>query len=226
MKDNNLFGGKALVVITFLFLIAALFGALVFSPEEQELGQTIRILYFHAPVAWIALLAFFVVSLGSALYLWKRDRKWDTLARSSAEVGLVFTSLALISGSIWAKSFWGLWWTWDPRLTSTLVLWLIYLSYIMVRAYATEESRGARYAAVVGIIGFIDVPIIYLATRLWRTAHPPPTVARCELAPEFMGVLFVSLIGFTILYILLLAHTVAEKNLRQEIEQLRQSLKG
>ncbi|MDP2744001.1 MAG: cytochrome c biogenesis protein CcsA [Dehalococcoidia bacterium] len=225
MKDKvNMWTGVA-ILIAFVLMAVALYGALVFSPEEKQLGNTIRILYVHVPSAWIALVAFGIVSLSSVLFLWKRNLKWDTLARSSAEVGLIFTSLALISGSIWARSFWGWWWTWDPRLTSTLILWLIYLAYLMVRSYATEESRGARYAAVVAIIGFVDVPIIYLTTRLWNLAHPPPTVARGALDPIFVWVLMVSLAAFTLLYIILLTRTVEQKNLQREIDQLRQSLK-
>src|SRR3989304_9750828 len=111
------------ILAAFVLMAAALYGALIYSPQEQQLGNTIRIMYVHVPSAWIAMVAFGIVSLASALYLWKRAIKWDTLARSSAEVGLVFTSLALISGSIWARAFWGTWWTWDPRLPPTLLLW-------------------------------------------------------------------------------------------------------
>jgi len=213
------------ILAAFVLMAAALYGALIYSPQEQQLGNTIRIMYVHVPSAWIAMVAFGIVSLASALYLWKRAIKWDTLARSSAEVGLVFTSLALISGSIWARAFWGTWWTWDPRLTSTLILWLIYLAYLMVRSYATEESRGARYAAVVAIIGFVDVPIIYLATRLWNVAHPPQIVAQGALDPIFVWVLMLGLAAFTLVYVILLTRTVAQKNLRREIDLLRQSIK-
>ncbi|MFC1976986.1 cytochrome c biogenesis protein [Chloroflexota bacterium] len=164
-----------LLWLSLALMVIALNLVFVFVPTEKEMGIVQRIFYLMVPTAWLALLSFLVVFIGSILYLVKRESKWDILAHSSAEVGIVFTTSTLIVGSLWAKPIWGVWWTWEePRLTSTLVLWFIYFAYFMVRSFATEESRGARFAAVVGIIGFVDIPIITLTTTLWRGIHPPP----------------------------------------------------
>lgn len=170
MRRNILFSLSLVLMMTALYLV------FVYVPTEKEMGIVQRIFYLMVPMGWLALLSFFIVFIGSILYLVKRTDKWDIIAYSSAEVGIVFTSLALINGSIWAKPIWGVWWAWEPRLTSTLVLWLIYIAYLMVRSFAADKPRGARFAAVVGIIGFVDLPIIILATTLWRGIHPASEV--------------------------------------------------
>ena len=146
--------------------------------------------------------------IGSIVYLWKRTLKWDALAHSAAEVGVLFTSLVLITGIIWAKSQWGTWWEWEPRLTTTLILWLIYVAYLMVRAYADKPSQGARYSAVLGIIGFIDVPIVYYAVKLWRGQHPGQVIgpgSESNSLEMAMLVTFIfSLITFTVLFVSML----------------------
>ena len=186
------------------------------------MGVVQRIFYFHVSLAWVAFLAFFIVFLGSIMYLWKRANRWDVIAGSSAEVGVIFTTLVLITGSIWAKPIWGVWWTWSPRLTAALVLWLIYIAYLIVRSYAADESRGARFAAVVGIVGFIDVPIVALAISMWRTQHPPPLVFQGGLTPAMLLTLFICLTAFSTLYWLILALRVALKNSEIEINSLRE----
>jgi len=175
-----------LLGLGFALMLAALYLIFVYVPTEETMGVVQRIFYFHVPLAWVGLLAFLVVFVCSILYLWRRDAKWDTIAASSAEVGMVFTTLVLITGPIWAKAAWGVWWAWDFRLTATLALWLIYIAYLLVRSYTAEESRGARFAAVLGIVGFIDVPIVALAIRLWRTQHPGPVVFEGGLAPSML----------------------------------------
>jgi heme exporter protein C len=197
MKD------RILLIITALLMLAALYMVFIFVPRDVETGNIQRIFYFHVPLAWVAFLAFFIVFVASIMYLWKRDQKWDFIASSSAEVGLVFTTLFLITGSIWAKPVWGVWWTWDSRLTSSLILWLIYLAYFIVRSYISEKQQRARFAAVVGIIGFIDVPIIAMAITLWRTQHPGPIIFEGGLVPEMVWTLLVSIAAFTGLYLLL-----------------------
>jgi heme exporter protein C len=136
-----------------------------------------RIFYVHLPSAFIAFLSFFVVFIGSVAYLTTRRLGWDWLAVSAAEVGVVFCAAVLITGPLWAKPVWGIWWTWDARLTTTLILFLIYVGYLMLRMYVTEAHRRALLAAVVGILGFVDVPIVYMANRWWRTQHPEPVIA-------------------------------------------------
>ncbi len=221
MKDSGLIK-KGLVLLNFILFAAALYLVFLWVPTEQTMGIVQRIFYFHVPVAWVAFLAFFHVFLGSVLYLWKRDSKWDIIASSSAEVGIVFTTLVLITGSIWAKPIWGVWWVWEPRLTTALVLWLIYIAYIMVRSFAAEESRGARFAAVVGIVGFIDVPIVALAITLWRTQHPGPLIFQGGLAPSMLLTLLVCLAAFTTLYLLLLTQRISLKHDEIEVDIIKE----
>lgn len=209
------------VGLGFVLMVAALYLVFIYVPTDVEMGVVQRIFYFHVPLAWVAFLAFFVVFVGSILYLWKRESRWDILAQSSAEIGIVFTSLVLITGPIWAKPVWGVWWTWDARLTTTLVLWLIYLAYLMVRSFATEESQGARFAAVVGIVGFIDVPIVALAIVLSRTQHPGPLIFEGGLAPSMLLTLLVCLAAFTVFYILLLVHRILLREAEVEIGKLK-----
>jgi len=195
----------------------------VYVPTEREMGIVQRIFYLMVPTAWIALLSFIIVFVASILYLVKRAGKWDVLAFSSAEVGFIFTTLALICGSIWAKPVWGVWWDWGtPRLTSTLILWFIYLAYFMVRSFATEESRGARFSAVVGIVGFVDIPIIILATTLWRGMHPGTLIFQDGLAQSMLLTLLVSIAAFTVLFTLLLIQRVSMKNDENEIVRLKE----
>ncbi|MFC2122796.1 cytochrome c biogenesis protein [Bacteroidota bacterium] len=219
MFSRVLLGSSLVLMMTALYLI------FLFVPTEESMGVVQRIFYFHVPLAWVSFLAFFVVFLGSILYLWKRNSKWDIMASSSAEVGAVFTTLFLITGSIWAKPIWGVWWTWSPRLTTALVLWLIYLAYLLVRAYASDDQRGARFAAIVGIIGFIDVPIVALAITLWRTQHPGPVVFTNGLAPSMMLTLLVSLAAFTALFLILVTQVARLKKDRGEIMRLKELLR-
>lgn len=220
MKDGHLIK-NGLLGLSSVLLISGLYLVFIYVPTEETMGAVQRIFYFHVPVAWISFLAFFIVFLCSILYLWKRTTKWDVIARSSAEIGALFTTLVLITGSIWAKPVWGVWWTWDTRLTSALVLWFIYIAYLMVRMFATEEQQGARFAAVIGIIGFMDVPIVFLAISLWRTQHPSPIIFEGGLAPSMLLTLLVCLAAFTTLYVILLIEQVSLKNDATELDRLR-----
>ena len=165
----------------------------------------------------------FLVFLAGIMYLKTRSPKWDILGSSSAEIGVLLTSLALITGSIWARPIWGTWWTWDARLTTTLVLWLIYVAYLMLRSY-TEGPRGARFAAVFAILGFIDVPIVFISIRWWRTQHPGPVIGGGEeagLASAMLFTLFMSLIGFTLLFVYLLLLRTKLKTIQSDINYLK-----
>jgi heme exporter protein C len=175
--------------------------------------------YFHVPMAWDAFLAFFVVLVASVAYLISRNPRWDHLGRASAEVGLVFTTLVLITGSIWGYPIWGTWWSWDPKLTATLVLWFMYVAYLMVRSYA-EGERGPLYAAVVGIVAFLDVPFVYLSSYWWRSLHPPPAIgplAEQQPSATIVWILLLGLLAFTLLYVFLV-------RVRAEIEAESASL--
>jgi heme exporter protein C len=210
-----------LVGLGFALMVASLYMVFIYVPTDKNMGAVQRIFYFHVPLAWIAFLAFFVVFVCSILYLTKRDMKWDVIASASAEVGVVFTSLVLITGSIWAKAAWGIWWTWDARLTATLVLWFTYVAYLLARHYVAEDSQRARLGAVLGIVGFIDVPIVALAIMLWRTQHPGALIFEGGLAPSMLFTLLVCITAFTVLYIILVVQSIRLKNMEADIRNIK-----
>jgi heme exporter protein C len=206
---------RALGYGSLLLLAAGLYGVVFIAQPDRVQGDAARIVYVHVPLAWVAFLAFLVVFGASAAYLRTNNARWDQLGRASAEVGVVFTTLVLITGSIWGYPIWGTWWSWDPKLTTTLILWFIYLGYLMVRSYA-EPPRGPRYAAILGIVGFVDVPIVYMASYWWRTLHPQPVIgplADQQPSTSIVWLLLLSLVAFTILYAFL-------TRVRMRIEQL------
>lgn len=221
--------GAVLTGAAFVAMIAALYMALLYAPTEATMGDVQRIFYFHVPSAWVAFLAFFLVFAFSLVYLFQRRKKWDTLAASSAEVGVLFCTLVLLTGPLWAKPAWGVWWTWDARLTLTLVLWLIYVAYIMLRHYLSDPERRATFAAVLGIIGFLDVPLVYFSIRWWRTQHPQPVMAGGEesgLDPGMRAALFVCLAAFTLLFVVLLRARVKMLGLREEVDHAQDLLEA
>lgn len=167
-----------LAVSAGLLMTAALAAIFIYVPTDRVQGIVQRIFYFHVPLALVTFLAFGVTAFASVGYLWTRNRRWDHWAYASAEVGVVFCSLVLITGPIWAKPIWGTWWTWDARLTTTLILWLIYAGYLMLRGLTAHSEQGARYAAVLGIVGALDIPIINRSVYWWRTIHPAVLVTR------------------------------------------------
>ncbi|MBI4462548.1 MAG: cytochrome c biogenesis protein CcsA [Acidobacteria bacterium] len=169
-----------LVAASLLLVVSAWHYAFLVAPTERTMGTIQRIFYLHLPSAFISFLAFSVVFVASLAYLATRNLRWDWAAVSAAEVGVVFCAGVLISGPLWAKPVWGIWWTWDARLTSTLVLFLINVAYLMLRLYVVESNRRARLAAVVGILDFVGVIIVYMANRWWRTQHPEPVIAGGE----------------------------------------------
>jgi heme exporter protein C len=215
-----------LAALSLALFIAGLYLVFLYVPTEATMGVVQRIFYFHVPVAWVAFLSFFIVFIASIMYLSKRDDKWDRLAGASAEIGVVFTSLVLITGSIWARPMWGTWWVWDPRLTTALILWFIYVAYLLIRSYALEESRGARFAAVIGIVGFIDVPIVALTITLWRTQHPGPLIFEGGLAPSMLLTLLVCLAAFTTLYVVLLRLRLAIRLAEREVRIIENNNEG
>ncbi len=202
-------------------MVGALYMIFAFVPTEATMGVVQRIFYLHVPLAWLAFMSFFIVFVASIRYLWKRSQRWDLLAASAAEVGVVFTTLFLISGIIWAKPIWGVWWTWDPRLTSALVLWVIYVAYLLVRSYAPDSEHGSRFSAVVGIVGFIDVPIVALAITLWRTQHPSPVIFSGGLAPPMLATLLVNILAFTVLYTILIRRRMALRQTEDAVREIK-----
>jgi heme exporter protein C len=197
----------------------------LYAPTDAIEGQPQRIFYFHVPVAWIGMLAFAVVAFAGIGYLWKKDERWDWAARASAELGAVFISLALITGSIWGKTTWGTWWTWDARLTTTLILWFIYIGYLMLRSYMGRTHESARSAAVLAIIGLIDVPIIYESVNWWRTLHPQPEIGTPgALPPQVVLTLMISLATFTLFYSFLMIQVYQLQRMQTLAQRLRASV--
>jgi len=181
--------------------------AIFFTPFEAVQGPAQKILYLHAPAAWVAFMAFGLVAVAGGLYLWLREDRLDRIAEASAEVGVVFTSVVLISGPIWGKPVWGTWWTWDARLTLTLFLWFIYVAYMILRGAIEDRSMRARYSAVLGILGALLIPFIHLSVYLFRTLHPQPILLKPSapsLPGEMLTTLLLAFASFTLLYIALL----------------------
>jgi len=192
---------KVFTVLTALLLGYGFCQAMFIAPREATMGDVQRIFYYHLPSAWVAFLLFFVNFLASVWYLIRRSTGADALALASAEVGASFCTIVLLTGPIWARPIWGIWWTWDARLTSTLVLWLIYVSYLVLRHYATGGQIPVL-AAALGIFGFIDVPIVYMAIRWFRTQHPQPVIGGGEgsgLAPAMWVAVLWNLAAFAML---------------------------
>jgi len=206
-------------------MIGALYMAFLFAPTEATMGDVQRIFYFHVPSAWAAFLAFAVVFVASIQWLRTKQPRWDAMAVSAAEVGIVFCSIALVTGSIWAKPIWGTWWDWDPRLTTTLILWLIYVSYLMLRTSVENPARRASLSAVVGIVGFIDVPVVFMSIRWWRTIHPVLLSASgFDMAPSMVATLMVCLVAFTLLFVHLLRLRISLELQREEVHRLRDQI--
>ena len=204
--------------LTGVAMMAMLVGSVVVAPREAIEGEVQRLFYIHVPSAIAAYLAFFVVFVASIAVLWRRDLRFDSLARAAAGVGVLFTALTLATGAIWGKPIWGTWWAWDARLTSTLVLLLIYSGYLLARSLSdATDVQAARYAAVFAILGFVDIPIINMSVRWWRTLHPDPIVTRGlgdqALPTSMLIVLLVGLAAVTLLALWLLA-------LRAETERI------
>jgi len=204
-------GERVLAALSVAGLAAAAIMALVVAPADrappQGQGDLYRLMYVHVPSAWLAYLCFAVVFVASIAYLRTGRSRWDRLAAASAEIGVVFTALAIVLGSIWGKPAWGTWWTWDPRLTTTVILLLIYVGYLAVRKLTDNPRRRGRWAAVVGIVGFADVPIVHLSVTWWRGLHQGPSVKlpSVTLAPIMLTTLLVAVAAFTVLYLYLLA---------------------
>ena len=209
---------------TALLMLINLYNIFIAVPNEASMGIIQRIFYFHVPSAFIAFLAFGVTFVYSILFLKKRQLWYDRVAYCSAEIGVVFTTIVLLTGPIWARPVWNVWWTWDARLTSTLVLWFIYVGYMMLRSYTGEEQRGARFAAVFAIVGFVDVPIVYLANRLWRTLHPQPVImggTDSGMSPPIHNVFLFSMVTFLGLYLLLLFYRLRIERTQLEVNELK-----
>ncbi len=204
--------------------VLALFG-LWGAPPDRVQGDAQRLMYIHVPAAWLAYLAFAVTALASALYLWPRTRAmvWDRLAGASAELGVLFTGLTLVLGSLWGRAVWGVWWAWDARLVTTAVLFFLYLGSLSLRRIAgTPEARGTR-SAIAALVAFVDVPIVHFSVEWWRTLHQKATVFNPALNPHIHGVmaltLWLGVLAFTLLYVYLLDRRYRLAVLQEDLEE-------
>jgi len=200
--------------------LIATFMALVWAPTDAVQGDVYRIIFVHVPLAWLAYLAFFVVFVGSLGWLWTRRPWFDALAVASAEVGVLFTGMFIIAGSIWAKPTWGVWWTWDPRLVTTAIMFMMYIGYLLLRSLSTDFAQRATRAAVVGVIAVVDIPIVHLSVLWMNSLHQLPTVLRAGGSPALdaaMGAaLGVSVLAFSLVYLWFVAERMSIELARQD----------
>jgi heme exporter protein C len=207
----------ALGLVAFPALAAAQALAVLTSAPEREMGHLQKIMYVHVPTAWVGMLAFFAVFVASLLYLWRRDLRLDLFAAAAAQVGVVLTGLTLVLGSLWGRPTWGVWWTWDPRLTSTAILLLVYAGYLALRGFTADPERRARWSAAVGVLAFLNVPIVYMSVRWWRTLHQPPSDASV-LDPTYMWGLRLNTLAVLLVAAYLVARRYHAARLRHQAE--------
>ena len=216
-----LLAGTVLAMIGLVWLGAVYWMSFFWVSTEVTQGIAQRIMYVHVPAAWTSFLAFGLAALVSAVYLWLRDERLDRAAVSAAEGGMVFATIMLITGPLWGKIAWGTYWTWEPRLTLTLLLWFIFLGYFLVRSSTENPERGKRHAAVVAIIGALDIPFIHLSVIWFRSLHPEPVVIKAEgptLPGDMLTTLLMSFGAFTVLFLGLFLLRYSFENLRSELD--------
>ncbi len=214
---------------TLVFIVVGLYMAFLYAPTEVNMGLVYRIFFFHLGAVAAGFVAILLVAIAGIIYLRTNSRAWDRVAEASAEIGIVFCTIALVSGSIWARPIWGVWWTWDPRLTSFLILWLIYIAYLMLRASARDDPRVARFSAVFGILGAVNVPIVIASARVWRGISPVLFQETQQgftfgLTPEMVQTLVVCITAELLLFSYLLAQRIRLEEIRDELVELRRSL--
>lgn len=210
-----------------ILAVAALLGvagyaAMFVAPTERTMGVIQRIFYFHVPSAWTGFVAFFINLIGSIAFLRKRDLKWDRLAVASAEIGVAFFTVVLVTGPIWARPVWGIWWTWDARLTSSFVLWLLYVCYLLLRTLVEETERRAVLSAVFGIFAAFDIPLVYFSIWLFRTQHPQPVIGQGgSLDSRMLNVLLLCWAALLGVMAVLIRQRCRLESLRHSVEGLR-----
>ncbi|UYG98087.1 cytochrome c biogenesis protein [Cytobacillus firmus] len=217
---------KSKVPLTFtaaVAIIIQLYIAFYYAPTEKYMGDIQRIMYFHVPSAFVAFVAFALVFVGGVLYLYTKNKQWDYLALSAAEIGVIFTSFVLVTGALWAKPVWNAWWVWeDPRLVTSLILWFMYIAYLFIRASVKGEDRLRKFASVFGIIAFLDVPIVYFSVKWWRTIHPKVIDEQGVHMPvEMAQTLFFSIISFQLLFFMLLIYRFFLERQKEKIKELK-----
>ena len=209
-------------LLTYVLMLFALYTIFIYAPVEKTMGVIQKIFYIHVPSAFLAYMAFFITFIASIFYLYRKDSKWDTVAHCAVETGVIFCTIVLITGPIWAKPIWNVWWTWDPRLTTTLILWFTYVAYLMLGRVVKENQR-ANLAAVFGIIGFINVPITFFSIRLWRTIHPVViTGSGFNMSWPMKFSLIITLIAFCFLFFSMLISKIRLERLKKCVEEIKE----
>jgi len=219
MTKRILLGGVAIALV-----IVAAYANFFIAPTERTMGVIQRIFYFHAATAWAGEMVFFVCFVANLLYVWKREQKYDWLGVTCAEVGVACITVVLITGPIWAHPVWGIWWTWDARLTSTFVLWLLYVSYLLLRTLIEEPGRRALLSALFGIFAFLDVPLVFFSIRWWRTQHPAPVIMGGQgsgLDPTMSKVFFFNVLVMHIFCLFLIVERYLLEKLRHDVDLLQ-----
>ncbi|HEX5727731.1 MAG TPA: cytochrome c biogenesis protein CcsA [Longimicrobiaceae bacterium] len=202
------------------FIAAQIYG-FVSSPPDAAMGNLQKIMYVHVPTAWAGMVAFLGVFIGSVLYAWQRRPRYDLVAAACAEVGVMFTALTLVLGAIWGRPTWGVWWTWDPRLTTTAIMLLLYAGYLALRAFTDDEERRARWSAWVGILAFVNVPIVYMSVRWWRTLHQVQS-GPSTLEPVYLRALALNTLAVSLVLIWLVARRYHTSEIERRVEALRE----
>ncbi len=216
-RRSPLVGRLGIAALT-LMLIGSAVGLFI-VPADVEQGEAQRLMYVHVPAALTAFIAFFLVFIGSVLYLVQRDPRADRFAAASAEVGIIFIALTLATGMLWGKPTWGVWWTWDARLTSTALLLAVFVGYLAIRGFTDDPDSRARWSAVVGILGFVQVPIVYLSVFWWRTLHQPPSSPR-SVSSEILMTGTLNFIAFLLMFSYLVAQRARLARIEAELEAL------
>ena len=230
--------GKTLTLISGVLMLTALYMALVWAPDAANLAAPAerfaqRIFYFHVSAAWLGFLAFIVAAVASLLYLITRRQRWDMWGLASVEIGLAFFTMVMLSGPIWAKPTWNVWWTWDPRLTISTISWLLYIGYLMLRGAVDNPERRARFAAVYSLIAAISIPINWMAIRWWRTIHPAVVLPGKDnenalgsfgMSDNIRLTLLVTLFAFTVFFVTLMYHRIKLERLSRRVETLKQKV--
>lgn len=212
---------RILLGLTFPAMLLSLYAIFLYAPVEKTMGAAQKIFYMHLPLAWLSFLAFFLVFSASILYLYTRVARWNVMAYCSAEVGIIFCTLVLITGSIWAKPTWNVWWTWDPRLTTVLVLWCMYVAYLMLWKLLPPGTQTANTAAVFGIVSFVNVPITFVVIRMLPTIHPVLIdSAGVHISAPMRHTLLICFVAFTLLFAVLLRARIRVEHARHSYQEL------
>lgn len=223
---------KVLDILTILLMAAAVGMVFFYAPMERIMGYVQKVFYFHVSSAWVGMLSFVVAAVAGGAYLRTGNKKWDITSFAAVEIGIVFAILAIITGSIWARPIWNTWWTWDPRLTTTAIMTLVYIAYLMLRQGMDDPEKRARFGAVYVIVGALSVPLTFLSIRIFRTIHPVviaapgATSAAFDMASKMLQTFLFSLFVFSVLYIDLLWHRVKLGRLQEDVEQFKIASEG